>query len=145
MANEMDGVLQQLLTSLSGAMANNAEAMMGRGQMAYVTFASDVAEPGPERFDTEMADTFSEDGLASTFSGAREGDATAGDVMFYTTQYGLLARLGRDFRMRRRTKARIWAHGATRARALGAESGPIMGSTIEKLKRMMTSGNNGTT
>lgn len=133
MAAEFDATLQKLLTGLVAQAAANAG-----DRPAWFTGSSDVNEPGPDKFDSAWP-AASDDGLASAYAGTRT-DGKKGEVVFTLLEHALLSRLGRDLRMRHRTKARIWAHGMTRNRALGSGYGPIMVNTVEELKAWMMAG-----
>jgi hypothetical protein len=133
MAAEFDETLQKLLT---GLMAQASAA--GAGRPAWFTGAADVEESGPDKFGPNWS-TASDDGLAADYAGTRT-DGRKGEVVFSMLEHSLLSRLGRDLMMRHRTKARIWAHGMTRNRALGSPYGPIMVNTIEGLKAWMMAG-----
>lgn len=133
MAAEFDETLQKLLTGLMAQAAASAG-----GRPAWFTGAASVEEPGPDKYDPAWP-AASDDGLAAAYAGIRT-EGKKGEVVFAMLEHALLSRLGRDLRMRHRTKARIWAHGLTRNRALGSPHGPVMVNTIEGLKAWMTAG-----
>jgi hypothetical protein len=137
MAGQLDPALQKVLFGGQAECDLQARGQLGLGQPLYSVFAP--GGKGPPRFDRELKEPFDFSGVVGAF-GSGGGALTLAECGLYQTEYSLLARFARDFRLRRRTRLQARAHGIARLRALGHPEGQLTGPLLEDLKNWLEAG-----
>jgi hypothetical protein len=138
MGGALDKTLQGLLFNGAADARRVATGLLGEDQSAWFTY--DPSGRGPKRFDRVMKEQFDPSGIVGAFGAASGGEMTSAEAAMLQTEFGLVEQMARDFGLRRRTRLQAHAHGIVRARAMAHESGTLTGPLLERLKDMLTAG-----
>jgi len=135
---EPDEVFDAKLHETMELAKRNADAMRNISQPRYEEMDNDE---GMDRFDPiSIHSHFIRAGLAISYTDIHQPQEGRGgtdkEVIAVKLQHNWLASLERDMHLRKRTRVRLEAHAATRARSVGHDKGPL-GSGIDRVLGLM--------
>jgi hypothetical protein len=141
MALRIDENLQNLIKYLQQQETKTADALSKQSTgRAWFNFSEEPLS-GEQRTATsnekELHDTFNRDEANQDYVEARQNpDAKSREVALAKTAGDYLAAFERDGRMRRRTRIRMMAHSAARAKGQGSTAGALQRDIMDFLSRM---------
>lgn len=125
----LDIYLQQALAGAGATAQKTYKGLIGDGQPAFNEMTEDFKDPDEDRFNRQMEQRFNFEEMANQFGSSGE-ETTLGGVSFMQLQYGILAQMARDQRLRKRTRLAQYAHAAVRLKAIDVN---MRGPTTSRL------------
>lgn len=132
----VDPQLEKIITSIVTAEGLIGPGIFGAGQRPWFNFA-DVQKVG--KFDyAGIHALFTRDSSNDTYAKARQSATTTSkEIQTAKLSADYLAGMERDYRMRTRSRVRMFVHGGNRAVANGSAKGPVKVNSIDWLSRML--------
>jgi hypothetical protein len=139
----LDSSFEALVDSMRSAEGDIGTGIVGPGPRRWMDF-KDIAVVG--KFDKDEKDgieairkLFKRTSIDTTYDQARsQATSVAKDVQALKLMGDFLAGAERDWRMRQRSRVRMFVHGASISKSNGTEAGPLQRNTIHWLTRVLS-------
>jgi hypothetical protein len=134
---KLDSTYAALVDAMRTAQGDAHDGVAGTGARPWMDFRS-IALFGKFEI-SAMRAVFSRSGIDAAYNQERSNaDAVAKDTQALKIMGDFLAGADRDWRMRQRSRVRMFVHGACVARANGTKSGPLQRNAIHWLSRILS-------
>jgi hypothetical protein len=133
----LDNTFEKLVDDIRTTQGEVADGVAGTSARPWMDFRS-IKEFG--KFEISLMRTvFSRTSIDTIYNQARSEASTLSKTLQAVKLMGdFLAGAERDWRMRQRSRVRMFVHGACIARANGTKSGPLQRNTIHWLTRVLS-------